>query len=82
MKAVDVVAWGETLGVHAKEIPWALTARIRQVEELHAALTRLKASLREAPDEDLMASLVSACRCMGEVGDRLNDSLSDIRRGE
>ena len=31
MRAVDTVAWTETLGVGRKELPWALKGKARQL---------------------------------------------------
>lgn len=80
MRALDVVAWTETLGVGSKELPWALSARVRHVEELHAELTRLRTALTAAPDEEMLASISSACRALAVAGDRLNEALGDARR--
>ena len=81
MRAGDVVAWAEALGVGTKEVPWALFSRVRQVEELTAELARLRASLRDAPDEDMLASISSASRGLSAAGERLNEALTDVRRG-
>ena len=39
--------------------------RIRQVEEMHGELNRLRASFADAPDEELIITLTSACRSSG-----------------
>ena len=40
MRAIDTVAWTETLGVGRKELPWALKAKARQVAECVDLLAR------------------------------------------
>ena len=80
MKAPDMVAWSEALGVGIKELPWALASRVRHVEELHAELTKLRMGLGDVPDEDMLASISSASRALGAAGDRLNDALAELRR--
>ncbi len=80
MHGVDIAAWGDTLGVGAKELGWAFQARIRQVEEMHGELNQLRASFSDAPDEELVITLTSACRSLAAAGDRLAETLSDLRR--
>jgi hypothetical protein len=82
MRAVEVVAWTEALGVGQKELPWALSSRVRQIEELHAEITKLRVGLSEAPDEDMLASMSGASRAIGAAGDRLTEALADLRHGE
>jgi hypothetical protein len=80
MRAGDVVAWSEALGVGIKELAWALAARVRTIEELHAEIIRLKAGLAEVPDEEMLASIGSASRALSVAGDRLSDALADVRK--
>ena len=79
MRPIDMVAWAEALGVGERELPWALSSRVRLVEELHAELTKLRVGLSDAPDEGMLASISSASRALGAAGDRLTDALSDMR---
>ena len=80
MRPIDMVAWEEALGVGALELPWALSSRVRLVEELHAELTKLRLGLSAAPDEAMLASISSASRSLGAAGDRLTEALADVRR--
>ncbi len=45
MRAVDTVAWTETLGVGRKELPWALKGKSRQIADLYEEVSRLRAAL-------------------------------------
>lgn len=80
MVTVDVVAWGEALGVGHREVTWILGARAREVEELIGAVDRLRSELRGAPDEELLILIGSASAALANAGDRINDALGDLRR--
>lgn len=80
MRPGDVAAWSEALGVGARELPWAIAARVRTIEDLHAEITRLRTGLSEAPDEEMLTSISSASRALSVAGDRLNEALVEVRR--
>lgn len=79
MRHIDSTAWEEVLGVGRKELPWALQAQLRRVEDLHADVSRLRASLVDAPDEELVLMLSSASRSLAAAGHRIEETLSDSR---
>lgn len=54
MRRIDSTAWEEVLGVGRRELPWALQAQLRRIEDLHADVSRMRASLSDAPDEELV----------------------------
>ena len=80
MKAVELVAWGEALGVTSKEVPWALRARARRLEDIHNELVRELALLSDAPDEELVVQLTAAARVIAAAAHHLEDAVSDARR--
>lgn len=79
MRGIDSSAWSEVLGVGRKELPWALQAQLRRIEDLHADVSRLRAALTDAPDEELVLMLSSASRSLAAAGHRLEETLSDTR---
>lgn len=80
MKAVELVAWGEALGVTSKEVPWALRARARRLEDIHNELVRERALLSDAPDEELVVQLTAAARVISGAACHLDNAMSDARR--
>ena len=80
MKAVELVAWAEALGVTPKEVPWALRARARRLEDLHNELVRERAMLSEAPDEELVIQITAAARVIAAAACHLDSAVSDARR--
>ena len=80
MRAIDTVAWTETLGVGRKELPWAMQSKARQVADLYEEVSRLRSSLASGPDEELAMMLASASRSLATAGTRIADTLADIRR--
>ena len=80
MKAVELVAWGEALGVTSLEVPWALRARARRLEDLHNELVRERALLSDAPDEELVVQLTAAARVIAAAAHHLESAVSDARR--
>jgi hypothetical protein len=80
MRAVELVAWGEALGVTMKEVPWALRARARRLEDIHNELVRERALLSDAPDEELVVQLMSAARVIAAAACHLEDAVSDAQR--
>lgn len=79
MRHIDAVAWSDVLGVGRKELPWALRSKIRQLEDLHTDVSRLRASLNDAPDEELVLMLTSASRSLAAAGQRLEETCSESR---
>lgn len=80
MRAVDVAAWTDLLGVGEKELPWALKARVRAIEETQQEVNRLRIMLRSAPDEELVLLLEAASRSLATAGTRLEEHVSDLAR--
>jgi hypothetical protein len=80
MHAVDVAAWADILGVGKKELPWAIQARMRVIEDTHGDVNRIRLALRDAPDEDLVIWLEAACRALASAGERLGAHLSDLSK--
>ena len=80
MRRVDIVAWTDLLGVGEKELPWALKARVRVVEDTQADVNRLRQGLRAAPDEELVLMLEAACRSLAMAGERLEEHVSDLAK--
>ena len=80
MRAVDTVAWTETLGVGRKELPWALKGKARQLVDLYEEVARLRASLAAGPDEELAIMLSAASNSLAMAGSRLADTLADLNR--
>lgn len=80
MRAIDAVAWTETLGVGRKELPWALRNKARQVADIHDEVSRLRATLATGPDEELAVMLAAASRSLAEAGVRLSETLNDLNR--
>ena len=80
MRAVDTVAWTETLGVGRKELPWALKGKARQLVDLYEEVSRLRATLAAGPDEELAMMLAAASRSLATAGARLADTLADLNR--
>lgn len=80
MRAVDTVAWTETLGVGRKELPWALRNKARQIAEVHDDVTRLRTALAAGPDEELVIMLSAASRSLAEAGVRVSETLADLNR--
>ena len=81
MRAVDTVAWTETLGVGRKELPWALKSKARQLVDAYEEVSRLRAALAAGPDEELVMMLSAASRSLAMAGSRLADTLVDLNRG-
>lgn len=79
MRPIDSVAWSEVLGVGRKELTWAIQAQIRKIEDVHTDVSRLRATLNEAPDEELVLMLTSASRSLAAAGQHLEDTLADSR---
>jgi hypothetical protein len=50
VRPIDMVAWAEALGVGELELPWALSSRVRLVEELHASISSASRALGAAGD--------------------------------
>ena len=80
MKAVELVAWGEALGVTSKEVPWALRARARRLEDIHNDLVRERALLSDAPDEELVVQVTAAARVVAAAATHLGSAVADARR--
>jgi hypothetical protein len=80
MRAVELVAWGEALGVTPREVPWALRARARRLEEIHNELVRERALLSDAPDEELIVQIAAASRVIAAAACHLEDAVSDANR--
>jgi hypothetical protein len=80
MRAVELVAWGEALGVTMKEVPWALRARARRLEDIHNELLRERAFFSDAPDEELIVQLTAAARVIASAACHLEDAVSDAQR--
>ena len=80
MRRVDSTAWEEVLGVGRKELTWALQAQLRRIEDLHTDISRMRASLAEAPDEELVLMLQSASRSLAAAGHRIEETISDSSR--
>ena len=79
MKAVELVAWGEALGVTSQEVPWALRARARRLEDIHNELVRERALLSDAPDEELVVQITAAARVVAAAASHLGSAVSDAR---
>lgn len=79
MRRIDSSAWSEVLSVGRKELPWALQAQLRRIEDLHTDVSRLRTALADAPDEELVLMLSSASRSLAAAGHRLEETLSDTR---
>jgi hypothetical protein len=79
MHRVDTAAWTDTLGVGSKEMPWVLQGKVRQLFELYEDVNRLRSTLAQAPDEELILMLTSACRSLAAAGERLAQTLNDTR---
>ena len=80
MRAVDTVAWTETLGVGRKELPWALKGKARQLLDCYEEVSRLRAALASGPDEELAMMLSAASGSLAMAGSRLADTLADLNR--
>lgn len=80
MHGVEAAAWADVLGVGQKELPWALQARIRVLEDTQSDVNRVRQGLRDAPDEEFVILLESACRSLAAAGERLASHLTDLRR--
>ena len=80
MRPAEVAAWTDFLGVGEKELPWALKARARVVEETQAEVNRLRLGLRRAPDDELVLMLEAACRSLACAGERLQEYVADLGR--
>jgi hypothetical protein len=80
VRAIDTVAWTETLGVGRKELPWALKAKARQVADLYEDVNRIRATLAHGPDEELVMMLTAATRSLAAAGTRIAETLGDVNR--
>ena len=80
MRAIELVAWGEALGVTSKEVPWALRARARRLEDIHNDLVRERALLSDAPDEELVVQIAAAARVIAAAASHLENAVSDSHR--
>ncbi len=80
MRAIDTVAWTETLGVGRKELPWALQGKARQLADLYEEVSRLRSALASGPDEELVVMLAAASRSLATAGARIAETLSDLKR--
>lgn len=75
MKVVDLISWGEALGVSMGEVSTVLRFRVREVTALREDVLKAWAGLRNAPDEELVLQLAVAGRVLGEVLDSLEDCI-------
>ncbi len=80
MKTIDVIAWSEALRVHPTFLGNALRQRINRIGETSEDLRVVMASLKEAPDEELIMRLRSADRSLDEAIRVLESALRNVGR--
>ena len=80
MRAIELVAWGEALGVTSKEVPWALRARARRLEDIHNDLVRERVLLSDAPEEKLVVLIAAVDRVMAAAASHLVTDVRDAHR--
>jgi hypothetical protein len=80
MKAVELMAWSEALGVPFLEVPAVLRIRERQVCGLSEEVMKAWGGLREAPDEELLLHLGAAGRVLSQAADQLANTAADAAR--
>ena len=80
MKAADLVAWSEALGVPVQEVHTALRFREKQVTGLRDDVVKAWSGLRDAPDEELVLHLGVAGRVLQDVAEELGKVSAEARR--
>jgi hypothetical protein len=80
MRAVDTTAWGEALGVHPGFVPNALREKMRRADDAGQDVKILLNSLKDAPDDELLLSLLSAQRALVQVVTLLEQALRQSGR--
>jgi len=66
--------------VTSKEVPWALRARARRLEDIHNELVPERALLGDAPDGELVVQISAAARVVAAAASHLGSAVSDAHR--